>query len=143
MPAFALHPAADRLRAAIRRIAVEPFMVWVDCQARKDVMNFWDFDPVEGVGIPVGAERRNPIVWSVRFRDMLSDEVYQKLRFNYFRMHYQFIMGNDLRGSYDYYLLTCGPVAVADWASGPDEVFHAFSPDSAYARDALRLPVPG
>lgn len=134
MPAFALHPAADRLRTAIRRTAVEPSIVWVDCQARKDVMNFWDFDPVEGVGIDVGTERCNPTVWSVRFRDMLSDEVYQKLRFSYFRMHYQFIMGNDLRASYDYYLLTCGPVALAHWAGGPDEVFHAFSQDSAYVR---------
>jgi hypothetical protein len=49
-------------------------------------------------------------------------------------MHYQFIMGNDLRASYDYYLLTCGPVALADWAGAPDEVFHAFSRDSAYVR---------
>jgi hypothetical protein len=132
MPAFALHPAAERLRTAIRRIAVEPSIAWVDCQARKDVMNFWDFDPVEGVGIHVGAERSNPTIWSVRFRDMLSEEIYRKLRFSYFRMHYQFIMGNDLRASYDYYMLVCGPVALAEWACGPDDVFHAFSRDSAY-----------
>jgi hypothetical protein len=132
MPAFALHPAAARLRAAIRRIAVEPAVLWVDCQARKDVMNFWDFDPVAGVGIEVGAERRNPTVWIVRLRDMLSDAVYQRLRFSYFRMHYQFVMGNDRRAAYDYFLLVCGPAPVAAWAKGPDQTFHEFSADAAY-----------
>lgn len=133
MPAFALHPAAARLRAAIRRIAVEPAVLWVDCQARKDVMNFWDFDPVEGVGIDVGAERCNPTVWTVRLRDMLSDEVYQRLRFSYFRMHYQFVMGNDRRATYDYFLLACGPAPITSWASRPEETFHEFSADTAYA----------
>ena len=139
MPAFALHPAAARLRAAIRRIAVEPTVLWVDCQARKDVMNFWDFDPVGGVGIEVGTERRNPTVWIVRLRDMLSDAVYQRLRFSYFRMHYQFVMGNDQRASYDYFLLVCGPATVASWAKDPDETFHEFSADAAYAGAAVTV----
>ncbi|HLN08587.1 MAG TPA: hypothetical protein VK281_06490, partial [Xanthobacteraceae bacterium] len=139
MPAFALHPAAARLRAAIRRIAVEPTVLWVDCQARKDVMNFWDFDPVGGVGIEVGTERRNPTVWIVRLRDMLSDAVYQRLRFSYFRMHYQFVMGNDQRASYDYFLLVCGPATVASWAKHPDETFHEFSADAAYLRAAVTV----
>jgi hypothetical protein len=143
MPAFALHPAAQRLRAAIRRIAIEPTVLWVDCQARKDVMNFWDFDPVAGVGIEVGTERRNPTVWIVRFRDMLSDPVYQRLRFSYFRMHYQFVMGNDQRGSYDYFMLVCGPATAASWATRPDETFHQFSADAAYAGAAVTVAAAG
>jgi hypothetical protein len=133
MPAFALHPAAERLRAALRRIAIEPSVLWVDCQARKDVMNFWDFDPVADVGVNVGSPRHNPLVWPVRLRDMLSEEIYGKLRFNYFRMHYQFIMGNERRAPYDYFLLVCGPAALADWASGPDATLAAFTPDAAFA----------
>src|SRR6202040_2551869 len=62
LPAFALHPAATRMRAAVRRLALEPAVRWVDCQARKDIMNFWDFDPVAGVGVEVGAARVNPII---------------------------------------------------------------------------------
>jgi hypothetical protein len=132
MPAFALHPAAGRLRAAIRRIAVERSVLWVDGQARKDVMNFWDFDPVAGVGVEVGNDRCNPTVWIVRLRDMLSDAAYQRMRFSYFRMHYQFVMGNDRRTSYDYFMLVCGPLPLATWAKLPDATFHEFSADAAY-----------
>src|SRR5262249_15037075 len=79
LPAFALHPAAERMREAVRRLAVEPDVRWVDCQARKDIMNFWDFDPVAGVGVEVPT-RANPIVWPVRLRDMLTDAAYDRVR---------------------------------------------------------------
>src|SRR5262249_29325125 len=49
-PGAALHPKAVRLRAVTARLAAEPSIVWVDCQSRADIMNFWDFDPVEGIG---------------------------------------------------------------------------------------------
>ena len=133
LPAFALHPAAAKLRNVIRRLAVEGSLLWVDCQARKDVMNFWDFDPVRGVGVEVGADRCNPLVWTVRLHDMLTDERYERLRYNYFRMHYQYIMGNDRRAPYDYFMLTCGPVRLAEWArSGGRSVLKAFSDTAAY-----------
>jgi hypothetical protein len=125
-PAFALHPAAERMRAAIRRLAVEPAVRWVDCQARKDIMNFWDFDPVGGVGVDVGTARTNPIIWPVRLRDMLTDAAYDRVRNSQFRMHYQYVMANDRRASYDYFMLVCGPVAVTEWAADPDAVVKSF-----------------
>jgi hypothetical protein len=132
LPAFALHPAAERMRAAIRRLAVEPAVRWVDCQARKDIMNFWDFDPVDGVGVEVGAARKNPIIWPVRLRDMLTDATYDRLRGNQFRMHYQYVMANDQRAPYDYFLLVCGPVPVTEWAAQPDAVLKSFGERAAY-----------
>ena len=36
-------------------LAVEPSIDWIDCQARKDVMNFYQFDPITSHGIDVGA----------------------------------------------------------------------------------------
>ena len=50
-PGAALHPKAVALRAVAARLAVEPSILWVDCQSRVDVMNFWDFDPVAGIGV--------------------------------------------------------------------------------------------
>jgi hypothetical protein len=134
LPAFALHPAAERMRAAIRRLAIEPAVRWVDCQARKDIMNFWDFDPVGGVGVEVGAARKNPIIWPVRLRDMLTDAAYDRLRDSQFRMHYQYVMANDQRAPYDYFLLMCGPVPVTEWAAQPDAVLKSFGERAAYER---------
>jgi hypothetical protein len=131
-PAFALHPAAERMRSAVRRLATEPAVRWVDCQARKDAMNFWDFDPVGGVGVDVGDARTNPIVWPLRLRDMLTDAAYDRLRGSQFRMHYQYVMANDRRAPYDYFMLVCGPVAVTQWATDPDAVVKRFGARAAY-----------
>lgn len=132
LPAFALHPAAERMRAAVRRLAAEPDVRWVDCQARKDIMNFWDFDPVEGVGVEVPGARTNPIVWPVRLRDMLTDAAYDRVRGSQFRMHYQYVMANDRRAPYDYFMLVCGPVPATEWAVDPDAVVKRFGEHAAY-----------
>jgi hypothetical protein len=132
MPAIALHPKARRMRDAIRRIATEQSIRWIDCQSRKDVMNFWNFDPVGGIGLALGAERHNPLVWPVRFRDLLSPQYYQRLRANFLRLHFQFIMAGDLRSTYDYFMLTCGPLPVEDWVVRGREALTEFDADAAY-----------
>jgi hypothetical protein len=129
MPAVALHPAARRMREIVRRLAVEPRLAWVDCQSRQDVMAFLNFDPVEGVGVHVGAHRRNPLTWRVRFRDMLSLADYHHLRWKFFRVHFQYIKASDRPCPYDYILLIGGPVAVAEWAKKHQELTLAFIQD--------------
>jgi hypothetical protein len=137
MPAVALHPQAQQLRDIIRRIAVEPSILWIDVQSRKDAMNFWDFDPVAGIGVQVGAERCNPLIWKVRFRDMLSPEYYARLRANFFRLHYQFVMACDRRAAYDFFMLVCGPLPVTEWAQRGEAALGEFSADAAYVDGAL------
>ena len=131
-PAVAFHPRALKMREIIRRIAIEPSINWIDCQSRKDALNFWEFDPVAGVGIQLGLERCNPLVWQVRFRDMLSPEFYRKLRWKFFRLHFQFIMANQKRAPYDYFMLIGGPVPIMEWAKRQREVVAEFSPEGKY-----------
>jgi len=140
MPAVALHPKAQPLRDIIRRIATEPSIRWIDCQSRKDVMNFWDFDPVADIGVDVGAERHNPLIWPVRFRDIVSARYYQRLRANFFRLHYQFIMSGDQRAAYDYFMLTCGPLPVEQWATHGSDALKEFSSDATYGGQASASP---
>jgi hypothetical protein len=136
-PGAALHPKAVRLRALAARLAAEPSILWVDCQSRVDVMNFWDFDPVEGIGARPGAARCNPWIWMLRFRDMLSPHFFRRLRFHFFRLHYQFIMANDRRARYDYFMLLTGPIPVATWARQDYEAMMAFEEDATLVEDRL------
>jgi hypothetical protein len=136
MPAAALHPAAQRMRDVIARIATEPSLTWIDCVSRKDVMNFWDFDPVAGIGVEAGARRCNPLVWPVRFKEVVSPEYYRRLRLSLFRLHYQFIMSGDRQAPYDYVMLVAGPVAIAQWARQPHQMAAAFAPDGAFTGPA-------
>jgi hypothetical protein len=136
-PGAALHPKAARMRAVFARLAVEPSVLWIDSQSRADVLNFWNFDPVEGIGAHVDGGRCNPLIWKVRFGDMLSRQFYWRIRFNFFRLHYQFIMASDRRAPYDYFLLVCGPVPVAAWARDPNGVLAAFAADGSLAAGDL------
>jgi hypothetical protein len=132
MPGPGVDRQAVRAHAIVRRLATEKSIRWIDAQSRKDVLNFWDFDPVEGLGVHVGAERCNPLIWKVRFRDMLSPQFYRRLRWNFFRLHYQFIMANDMRAPYDYFMVVCGPAPMAEWAAAAPEVLARFAPDATY-----------
>jgi pimeloyl-ACP methyl ester carboxylesterase len=131
-PAVAFHPRALKMREIIRRLAVEPSITWIECQSRKDALNFWGFDPVSGVGIELGPERCNPLVWQLRFRDMLSPEFYRKLRWKLFRLHFQYIMANHVRAPYDYFMLIGGPVPIIEWAKRQREAIAEFAPDGKY-----------
>jgi hypothetical protein len=136
-PGAALQPKAARLRAIAARLAAEPSVLWIDCQSRADVMNFWDFDPVEGIGARADGARCNPWIWMLRFRDMLSPQFFRRLRFHFFRLHYQFIMANDRRARYDYFMLLTGPIAVATWARHDYEAMSAFEDDATLAMDRM------
>jgi hypothetical protein len=141
MPAVAMPPDASAMRETIRRLAIERSVVWIDAQSRKDIMNFWDFDPVTDVGIDAGPERCNPVIWQVRFKDMVSPEFYKRLRTNFFRLHYQFILGGDRRAAYDYLMLTCGPKPVVEWARSPQGTLASFAEDGSLApSDATAAP---
>ena len=76
-PIVGFHAAAQDFRDHLRLLAVEPSIDWIDCQARKDVMNFFQFDPITSHGIDVGAARRNPNIVAVRFRDIIRPEHYK------------------------------------------------------------------
>jgi hypothetical protein len=127
MPAIALHPAAQRMRAIVARLAAASEIVWVDCQSRKDVMCFVDFDPVTGVGVPEpDTERRNPLLWRISFKDVIAPEKYDAFSWNHFRIHYQYIMAGDRPAPYDYILLVGGPLPIGEWPRRDRELFAAF-----------------
>jgi len=138
MPGAAVHPKAKKLRAIIERVAVEPSLLWIDAQSNKDILNFENFDPVAGIGIDAGPRRCNPLTWQVRFRDMLSEDFYRSLNGNFFRLHYQFIMANDMRAPYDYFMLVCGPVTPSEWVRRQRDLLAEFAEDASYAK----APVP-
>jgi hypothetical protein len=78
-------------------------------------MCFANFDPVSGIGADAGSKRTNPLLWQISFRDLIAPQNYNRFRSNFFRVHYQYIMGADRRAPYDYTLLAGGPAAISRW----------------------------
>ena len=112
-----LHSAAGRLRDALARVSRSPGIFWVDYQALTDVMNFYKADPVRECGLePTG----RPIIRIVRFSHMLEPESYRRVRRNLYRLHCQFVSGNQRRAAYDYFMLVCGPLPAEQQARSPE-----------------------
>lgn len=127
--ACALHPRATRLRDDLKRIAIEPSIQWIDVQSRKDVMVFFDVDPVSAVGIDAGPQKCNPAIWKVRMRDLFAPGTYNKERWNFYRIHFQYVMGNDVRATYDYVMLCCSPLGAHEWMRDKSETVQGFLRD--------------
>jgi hypothetical protein len=60
---------------------------------------------------------------------MLDHDMYLRIRLNFFRVHCQFVSGNDRRTSYDYFMLTCGPISAKSQTLAPDGALSMIADD--------------
>jgi hypothetical protein len=138
LPIVGFHAAATGFREHLRRLAIEPSIDWIDCQSRKDVMNFHPFDPIAGHGIDVGASRRNPTIVGVRFRDIIKPENYGRFRWKFFRVHFQFVMANERPHPYDFFMIVCGPVPLRERMADPAAALALATGDAATRENAWK-----
>ena len=129
-PIVGFHKVSQDFRDHLRQLAVEPSIDWIECQARKDGMNFFQFDPVAGHGIDVGAARRNPTVVAVRFREIIKPEHYNLFRWKFFRVHFQFVMANELPHAYDFFMIVCGPIPLRERMTRPEAALTVVTGDA-------------
>lgn len=127
LPIVGFAPAAQWFRDQLRALAVAPDVDWIDWQARKDVMNFFAFDPIKGHRIDVGASARNPIHARMRLRKLIDPQIYPWFRWRFFRVHFQFIMANDLADAYDFFMFLCGPIDLVSRARDQDAALAAMT----------------
>jgi pimeloyl-ACP methyl ester carboxylesterase len=138
LPIVGFHAAATGFREHLRRLAVEPSIDWIDCQSRKDVMNFHPFDPIAGHGIDVGTSKRNPTIVPVRFRDIIRPENYNRFRWKFFRVHFQFVMANERPHPYDFFMIVCGPVPLRERMADPAAALALATGDSLTRENAWK-----
>jgi hypothetical protein len=128
IPKLALHPAGGWLREAAGRVAAEPSLAWAEFQARDDVISFHKFHPVELKRFKDVNDASPPVIRRVQIHEMLSEAVFRRYRYDFMRLHYQFVMANERRALYDYFMLICGPAPfrqTVNQANGPDDLYAA------------------
>jgi hypothetical protein len=133
-PIVGFHRAAQDFREHLRRLAVEPSIDWIDCQARKDVMNFFQLDPIASHGIDAGPARRNPTIIPVRFREIIDPRNYGLFRWQFFRVHFQFVKANERPHAYDFFMIVCGPTPLRERMQRPEAAL-AIATGDATARE--------
>jgi hypothetical protein len=125
-----LHRAARDFRAAVARVATAGGVFWSDYQARVDIMNFYGTQPTAEMALAAGV---GPVVRLVEIGRMLEHTIYRQMRLRFFRLHCQFISGNDRRAEYDYFMMVCGPLTAESQARDPDGAQGAIGQDGALA----------
>lgn len=123
-----LHRGATRFRAAMERVARSPGIFWGDYQARVDIMNFYNINPMGEMALPT---ENGPVVRLVEFGGMLERAMYRRIRLKFYRLHCQFISGNDKRALYDYFMLICGPASAKSQTLAADGAVSMVGEDGA------------
>ena len=72
-----------------------------------------------------------PTVRLVEFSRMLERAMYRRIRLRFYRLHCQFISGNDKRALYDYFMLVCGPISARSQTLAADGAISMIGEDGA------------
>ncbi|TCU17578.1 hypothetical protein EV130_11626 [Rhizobium azibense] len=111
----ALLSSAKALRARVGLIARCRSVFWLDVHCLTDAIHFYKVPVVAAAGHPDAPQARMQFI---RVKQMLTPEHYKKIKLDFLRVHRQYVLGPDLRATFDFTLLTAGPVPAALVADG-------------------------
>jgi hypothetical protein len=134
IPKLALHPAGGRLRDCANKVAAELF--WVEYQSRDDAISFYKFHPVALRPVAPADDTAPPLVRRVQFHEMMTAEDFRRYRLSFMRLHYQFVMANAKRATYDFFMISCGPLPLRQIATAPGGPVDAIAADGALIQPA-------
>jgi len=112
VPMVSFLPRADRLRADLHYLCGRSELTWVDVTAPGDGCAFALCDPVAVTGVAPAAGKLWPLVLSAAFSQTLSPARRRALRWQFFRLHFQYMCAFDRPGAYDYFRVTAGPLTL-------------------------------
>jgi pimeloyl-ACP methyl ester carboxylesterase len=130
IPKFALHPRGGIFRSATKAIADQTLIKWSEYQARDDVISFYRINPTTLRKVRRDELNGRPNIRRVQLPSMMSAASFRRHRFNFMRLHYQFLMGNDQIAPYDYCMIVCGPLAFEE-ITAPTGAVGRFQADGA------------
>jgi pimeloyl-ACP methyl ester carboxylesterase len=140
IPKFTLHPAADRFRRFAAQLVDEPSVAWAEYHARDDAISFYKFDAVTASHIDGDRVKGKPVIRCVQLHDMLETRTFWRYRLKFMRLHYQFVMANERRAIYDYFMTVCGPIPFARLVRAPAGPAGLIATDGALIDPAALVP---
>lgn len=131
VPMVSALPGAGALRGDLALLGHQDQIFWLDVTAPGDGCAFALCDPVAVSGV-ARADQTGPLVISARFTKTLAPETWARLRWRFFRLHFQYLCAFDRPGDYDYFAITAGPATLAsryaDRAPSPSVVRRNVAP---------------
>ena len=110
IPYLSIIPQAETFRRDLALLAGTS-IPWTDASAGADIMCFYKVDPVRTMQLPTPYPDR-PRLASVRVIEMFATDVYKKMRRDFVRVHFQYMMAGDRINPYDFFQITAGPLTL-------------------------------
>ncbi len=132
IPMCSLLPEAKALRQALRTIADDDGVAWIDISAARDGACFALTDPLSASGLePAKPAAAKPKLLSLPIGELFTPETFRStLRHRWLRLHFQYLMATERPTPLDYFLITAGPLTLA-------ERFSAFVSREGFAKFRL------
>jgi hypothetical protein len=124
----ALLRSASRLRDHVGRLARVRDLFWLEVQCLTDSVHFYKSRVVAITGHPQAPPAH---ILTIRLKQILSAERYKRIKLDFLRVHRQYVLGPDRKASYDFTLMTAGPL--------PASAFAEFSPGNLPDPAALAM----
>jgi len=102
----ALLKPAIRLRHRIGAIARAPEISWLEVHCLTDIVHFYKSRVVAICG---HADAPQAALLFIRMKHLLSPERYKTIKRDFLRVHRQYVLHGELKGSFDFTLLATGP----------------------------------
>jgi len=102
----ALLRPAKILRQRVGTIARSRQVTWLEVQSLTDVIHFYKSRVVALSGHPDAPQAE---IITIRVKHLLTQERYRRVKRDLLRVHRQYVLHADKRGSFDFTLLTVGP----------------------------------
>lgn len=112
IPMVSFLPGAKRLRRDLRLLSMSQEITWLDVSAPGDGCCFALTDPVAVSGVAPDRGQQWPLIISAAFSQTLSADRLKRLRWRFFRLHFQYICAFDHPRDYDYFAITAGPLTL-------------------------------
>ncbi|MQR00805.1 hypothetical protein [Glaciimonas soli] len=125
IPIVSLLPQAQQFRDALSTLAQAEKLDWIDFTAPTDGACFALVDPIAVSGISqVNPDEPKPKLLSPRFARLFAPATYAKIRRNWYRTHFQYVMASEKAGEYDYFAITAGHLTLAERHQSLPSVQH-------------------
>jgi len=112
IPMVSFLPDAHRLRRDLHDLSRSDLLSWVDVTAPGDGCTFALVDPVSVCGAAPSQGQRWPLVISAAFSQTLAPQTWQRLKWRFFRVHFQYLCAFERPRDYDYFRITAGSLSL-------------------------------
>lgn len=103
---------ADKLREDIRTLGATRNFSWRDIFAPQDPISSGRFDPF----VKLTLSRPTPCSYSLhsaRFKEALSEQTYQRIKYNFFRIHMQYLKASETGKGFNYFMILENPLRLS------------------------------